>query len=323
MERLLNPEWMIPARPPRNRWVPRQHSLDDTPSFRAGEAPTLRDDMARPYWKGSISFGLVNVPVSLYPATHRRDFQFHLYHDADGGRIREKRVCERDGQEVPWQHIVKGYALSKTKVVSLTPEELRAAEPERDRAIGIEEFVKLEEIDPLQIEQSYYVAPEGRSAKAYALLAAALEKAEEVAIARIVLSTKQHLCLVRSVNGRLTLTTLMWADEVREAPEVPKVSVGGKELQMAEQLVRSMSGHFRPERFKDEHRERVEGLIKKKARGQTIEAPAEPPPNRVVDLARALEQSLAASRRSSAPAARARPARARRRAAPSRARARR
>ena len=145
---------------------------------------------------------------------------------------------------MPWQHIVKGYELSKTQVVTLTQEELRAADPERDRTIGIEEFVKLEEIDPLQLDQSYYVAPEGRSAKAYALLAEALEKAEQVAIARIVLSTKQHLCMVRSAEGRLVLTTLVWADEVREAPEVPRTGVGGKELQMAEQLVRSMSGKF-------------------------------------------------------------------------------
>src|SRR5262245_5316764 len=108
-----------------------------------------RPTMARPYWKGAISFGLVNVPVSLYPATRSLDFSFHLYHDADGGRIREKRVCERDGKEVPWNHVVKGYEVSKTKVVTLTQEELHAADPERDRTIGIEEFVKLEEIDPV------------------------------------------------------------------------------------------------------------------------------------------------------------------------------
>jgi DNA end-binding protein Ku len=280
--------------------------------------------MARPYWKGAISFGLVNVPVSLTPATKRLDFAFHLYHDADGGRIREKRVCERDGKEVPWQHIVKGYELSKTQVVTLTQEELHAADPERDRTIGIEQFVKLEEVDPLQIDGSYYVAPDGRSAKAYALLSAALEKTGQVAIARIVLSTKQHLCMLRSVDGRLVLTTLVWADEVREAPEIPKTPVVGKELQMAEQLVRSMSAKFDPAQFKDEHRARVEALIRKKARGQTIEVPAAAQPERVVDLARALEQSLAAARKGPAPAAaRARPARARRRAAPSRARARR
>jgi DNA end-binding protein Ku len=280
--------------------------------------------MARPYWKGAISFGLVNVPVSLSPATRRLDFSFHLYHDADGGRIREKRVCERDGREVSWQHIVKGYELSKTQVVTLTQEELRAADPERDRTIGIEEFVKLEEIDPLQIDSSYYVAPEGRSAKAYALLVEALERTGLVAIARIVLSTKQHLCMVRSVDGRLVLTTLVWADEVRDAPEVPQGSAGGKELHMAEQLVRSMSGKFDPAQFKDEHRARVEALIRKKAKGQPIEVPAQPQPSRVVDLARALEESLAAARKGPArAAARARPARARRRATPARARARR
>jgi DNA end-binding protein Ku len=278
--------------------------------------------MARPYWKGAISFGLVNVPVSLTPATRSLDFSFHLYHDEDGGRIREKRVCERDGKEVPWQHIVKGYEVSKTQIVTLTQDELRAADPDRDRTIGIEEFVKLEEVDPLQIDQSYYLAPEGRSAKAYALLAQALEKTEQVAIARIVLSTKQHLCMLRSTGGRMVLTTLVWTDEVREAPEIPRTTVGGKELQMAEQLVRSMSATFKPSRFKDEHRAKVEALIRKKAKGQPIEVPEAPQPERVVDLARALEQSLAAVRKSPRPAARARPARARRRATPARARAR-
>lgn len=280
--------------------------------------------MPRPYWKGSISFGLVNVPVSLYPATRRLDLQFHLYHDADGGRIREKRLCERDGQEVPWPHIVKGYAVSKSKVITLTQQELRAAEPDRDRTIGIEEFVKLQEIEPLQIDRSYHVTPEGRAAKAYALLVEALARTGQVAIARVVLSTKQHLCMVRSVGGRLILTTLVWADEVLAAPEVPKAAAGGKELQMAEQLVRSMSGHFRPERFKDEHRQRVEALIRRKAKGETIEVPPAPQPGRVVDLARALEESLLAARKGpERPAARARPVRARRRAAPSRAHTRR
>src|SRR5262249_872275 len=274
-------------------------------------------DMARPYWKGSISFGLVNVPVTLTPATRKLDFQFHLYHDADDGRIREKRVCELDGKEIPWQHIVKGYEVSKNQVVTLTQEELRAADPERDRTVSIEEFVELEEIDPLQIDQSYYVAPEGRSARAYALLAQALARTGDVAIGRMVLSTQQHLCMLRSVEGRLILTTLVWADEVREAPEIPRAAANGKELQMAEQLVRSMSGKFEPTRFKDEHRKRIEELIRKKAKGKPIEVPPPSPPERVVDLARALEESLAAARRRGAPQeGRARPPRAPRPPAP-------
>ena len=279
--------------------------------------------MPRPYWKGAISFGLVNVPVALYPAVRRLDLKAHLYHDADGGRIREKRVCEQDGQEVPWKHIVKGFAVSKNQVVTLTPEELRAADPERDRTIGIEEFVRLEEIDPLQIDQSYYVTPDERSAKGYGLLVQALARAEEVAIARVVLSTKQHLCMVRSVDGRLQLTTLVWADEVVEAPEVAKTPTGTRELQMAEQLVHSMTGKFEPTKFKDEHRGRVEALIRKKAKGQTIAPVKEAQPGRVVDLARALEQSLAAAKHAPTQRARARPARARRRSTPTRARARR
>src|SRR5262249_746269 len=254
----------------------------------------------------------------------RLDFSSHLYHDEDGGRIREKRVCERDGQEVPWQHIIKGYEVSKTQVVTLTQDELRAADPDRDRTIGIEEFVKLEEVDPLQIDQSYYVAPDGPSRKAYPLLPEALEKSEPVAIARIVLSTKPHLCMLRSTEGRMVLTTLVWADEVREAPEVPKESTGAKELQMAEQLVRSMSGKFQPSRFKDEHRARVEALIKKKAKGQTIEVPERARREGRGDLGRALEQSLVAAGKGPArAAARARPARALRRGTPARARARR
>ena len=278
--------------------------------------------MPRPYWKGAISFGLVNVPVALSPATSKKDVKFHLYHDADGGRIREKRVCEQDGEEVPWEHVVKGYQLSKNQVVTVTQEELHAADPERDKTIAIEQFVRPEEIDPVQLDQPYHVAPDARAGKAYALLVQALAKTEKVAVARIVLSTKEHLCILRSVDGRLMLNTLVWADEVRAAPEVPSTSTSSRELQMAEQLVRSMSARFKPESFRDQHRARVEALLEKKASGKTIEVAPEAKPSRVVDLAHALEQSLTAARRTGS-ASRAQPARARRRAPPARARARR
>jgi len=268
--------------------------------------------MARPYWKGSISFGLVNVPVALYPAVRRKDVRFHLYHDADGGRIREKRVCTLDDREVPWEHVVKGYELSKGQVVTVTQEELRAADPERERTIVIEEFVKLAQVEMMLYDQSYWVAPDGRAAKAYGLLVQALAKNDEVAVARIVLSTKEHLCLVRSAGGRLVLTTLIWADELQEAPEVPRAVTTAKELQMAEQLLRSMAGKFDASAFKDEHRRRVEALLRKKAQGKPIEVPAVPKASQVVDLARALEQSLATARGRKPRAARG-PTRARRR----------
>ena len=267
--------------------------------------------MARPYWKGSISFGLVNVPVALYPAVRRKDVRFHLYHDADGGRIREKRVCTLDDREVPWEHVVKGYEVSKGQVVTLTQEELRAADPERERTIVIEEFVKLDRVGVMLHDQSYWIAPEARSGKAYALLLQALARSDDVAVARIVLSTKEHLCLVRSDEGRLVLTTLIWADELQAPPEIARAATTAKELQMAEQLIRSMAGKFDARAFKDEHRARVEALVRKKAQGKTIEITAPAKAGQVVDLARALEQSLVSARRSGTRAGRG-PTRARR-----------
>jgi DNA end-binding protein Ku len=243
----------------------------------------------------------------------KKDVRFHLYHAADGGRIREKRVCTLDDREVPWEHVVKGYELSKAQVVTVTQEELRGADPERDRTIVIEEFVKLEQVDVMLYEQSYWVAPDARAGKAYALLVQALAKQDDVAVARIVLSTKQHLCLVRSAGGRLVLTTLIWADELTEAPDIHQSSTTAKELQMAEQLIRSMAGKFDPARFKDEHRTRVEALLRKKGQGKPIEVPAAPRARQVVDLVRALEQSLASASRRRPRVARG-PARARRRA---------
>ena len=289
--------------------------LDDArdAAFRPGRRRRTFGAMARPYWKGSISFGLVNVPVALYPAVRRKDVRFHLYHDADGGRIREKRVCTLDDREVPWEHVVKGYEVSKGQVVTLTQEEIRAADPERERTIVIEEFVKRDQVEAMLHDQSYWVAPDARSGKAYALLVQALARNDDVAVARIVLSTKEHLCLVRSASGRLVLTTLIWADELQAAPEISRATTTAKELQMAEQLIHSMSGKFDARAFKDEHRSRVEALLRKKAQGKPIEVAAPPKPAQVVDLARALEQSLvSAGRRGTRPGRG--PTRARRRA---------
>jgi DNA end-binding protein Ku len=173
------------------------------------------------------------------------------------------------------------------------------------------------------LDTPYYVAPDARAAKAYALLVQALEKTGLVAVARIVLSTKQHLCILRGVDGRLVLTTLVWADEVRQAPEVGKVASNPSELKMAEQLVRSMTAPFNPKSFRDDHRARVEKLLEKKASGESIEVPPESRVSRVVDLAQALQRSLTAASRSARRPGRALPARARRRAPPARARARR
>ena len=223
--------------------------------------------MARPYWKGAISFGLVNVPVSLYPATRKLDFSFHLYHDEDGGRIREKRVCERDGKEVPWQHIVKGYELSKTQVVTLTQEELRAADPERDRTIGIEEFVKLEEIDPLQLDQSVLRRAGGPFGEG---LRAPGGGAREGGAGGDRPHRAQHQAAPVHASER------QWPAGAHD----PRLGGGGARGPRgpADRGRRQGAPDGRaagplderqvpPSRFKDEHRGRVEALIRKKAKG--------------------------------------------------------
>jgi DNA end-binding protein Ku len=253
--------------------------------------------MARPMWKGSISFGLVNIPVGLSLAVRSKDVRFHQLHDEDGGRIKEKRFCEKDGKEVPYEHVVKGFEISKNRYVTVTREELQTVDPVADKTISIEEFVKLEEIDPVFFDRSYFVAPDGKGAgKPYALLANALEHTGHVGLARIVFSTSQHLCHIRSHGGQLMLTTMAYADEVAEAPETPKTDIAPKELQMAETLIDQMVGKFDPQKYKDERRERVLALLKRKADGKEIAAPPEAAPERVTSLIDALERSLAAGK---------------------------
>jgi DNA end-binding protein Ku len=251
----------------------------------------------RAMWKGSIGFSLVNIPVSLSPAVREQDIHFHQLHDADEGRIREKRFCEKDGKEVPYEHIIKGYELDKHRTVTVTREELKALDPKGDKTIAIENFVKLEEVDPLYYERSYYVYPEKTGTKAYALLVTALEETGRVGIARVVLSTKQHLCLIRVHDGVLVLTTLAYDDEVAVAPRLDHPATSGKELEMAKALVAQLETPFEPKAYKDEHRERVLELLQQKAKGKPLqlaeEAEVELPGG---SLAEVLERSLARSK---------------------------
>jgi DNA end-binding protein Ku len=264
-------------------------------------------------WKGSISFGLVNIPISLTPAVSPKDVHFHLFHDADGGRIRERRVCEVDGKEVAYEHVVKGYERSKGEVVTLTRDELKAMDPVADRTIAIETFVKLDELDPLLFDRSYFVMPEGRSDKAYALLASAMEASQMVGIGRVVLSSRQHLCMIRLSNGALQLITLVYADELVAAPARVKSTASKKEVEMATALVKQLAGPFAPGKFTDEYRERVLEAIEQKARGQALTPGAEPKAQKVTSLTEALERSLSQARNDDKP--RASPARAHPRAA--------
>ncbi len=258
--------------------------------------------MPRAIWSGSVSFGLVNVPVKLVTATSPKDVHFHQLHDADGARINQKRVCSHDGEEVDYNHIVKGYDLGGGRYVVVEPEELRAVDPEATRTIDIEEFVDLVDIDPLYFEHSYYLVPDERAAKPYALLVEAMAKTGKVALGRFVLRTKQYLATLRAKDGVLVLSTMLYADEViktsdLEVPTTKATAPSSRELTMAEQLVESLSTEFDPTKYHDDYRERVIDLIEKKADGQEIAQAPEPKPTApVVDLMAALEASLAAAR---------------------------
>ncbi|MDQ6692233.1 MAG: Ku protein [Candidatus Dormibacteraeota bacterium] len=257
--------------------------------------------MPRAIWSGAISFGLVNVPIKLFTATSTKDVRFHQLHDKDGARINQKRVCSKDGEEVPIEHIVKGYEVSRDKYVLITPEELDTLDPKASRTIDIQDFVDLDDIDPVYFESTYYMVPEKGATKAYALLLEAMRKSKKVAIARVVLRQKQHLVALRPVKNALSMETMLYADEV-VSPETLEglpdgVEVTDRELAMAQQLIDSLATDFKPEQYRDDYRERVLAMIDRKAEGQEIvaaEDEAESPP--VVDLMAALEASLAAAK---------------------------
>jgi len=256
--------------------------------------------MARAIWSGSISFGLVNIPVKLFSAVSHKEVRFHMLHDADGARINLKRFCSTENVEVPYEHVVKGYEISKGRYVTVTAEELEAADPKGARTIDIQDFVDLSEIDPIFYDQTYYLAPDRGAAKAYGLLLEAMRASGKVGIARVVLRTKQALSCVRPMGGALALSTMNYADEIvsPEALELPaRPAPAPRELEMAERLVASLTTKFEPERYHDETREKILALIERKAAGEEIVAPPAEPAAKVVNLADALAASLAAAKR--------------------------
>ncbi len=261
--------------------------------------------MARAIWSGSISFGLVNVPVKMHTAVRSQDLHFHQF-DPNGNRIRQKRVSEKTGKEVDYSDIVKGYEVKKGQFVMIDPDELDAYRPESTKTIDIEDFVDLDEIDPIFYDHPYYLAPGTGAAKPYKLLLDAMKEAGKVGIGRLVLRSKEHLVAIRPRDGVLTLETMLFADEVidpddlDDAPEDGKAKVGKKELEMARQLIDSLSGDFEPEKYHDEYRERVLDMIERKAEGEevVIEAPPEEP-KKAPDLMAALEASIADAKKQS------------------------
>ncbi len=260
--------------------------------------------MARAIWNGSISFGLVNIPVKLYTAVSKKSVSFHQLDDRTGARVRMQRVSAADGSEVPYEHIVKGYELAPDQYVVLDPAELDVLDPEATHTIDIEEFIDLADIDPVYFDTPYYVAPVKTAEKPYALLVRAMEQEGKVAVARFVLRTKQYLAALRPKDGALVLSTMVYADEVEpmdgvsELRDVAAIEPSEKELAMAAQLVVSLSADFDPSRYQDTYREQVLDLIERKAAGEEIVAApaAAPTETGVVDLVAALEASVAAAR---------------------------
>jgi DNA end-binding protein Ku len=261
--------------------------------------------MPRSIWSGSISFGLVNVPVKLVTATAPKDVRFHQLHSTDGGRVNQKRVCSVDGEEVDFSEIVKGYEIHKGQYVVVGPEELEALSPESTRSIDIEEFVDLAAIDPLYFEHSYDLMPDGAAERPYALLVEAMAGTGKVGIGRFVLRTKEYLAALRPLDGALVLSTMLFADEVISASDLEIKTTSDtkpseRELTMARQLVGSLSAEWEPEKYTDDYRAKVLELIEAKAAGNEIAVPEEPErPAPVVDLMAALEASLARAKEQS------------------------
>jgi DNA end-binding protein Ku len=260
--------------------------------------------MPRAIWSGAISFGLVNIPVKLYSAVSRQTVRFNQLDAESGQRIRQQRVNPESGEEVPYDQIVKGYEIGPDRYVTITPEELDALEPQKTRTIDIEDFVELAQIDPIYYDHPYYLAPDTGAGKAYRLLLDAMEEAGKVAIARVVIRSKENLVAVRPHDGVLTMETMLFSDEVIPPDSIEELgSLNGdlktseRELDMAQQLIDSLTSEFEPEKYRDEYRERVLELIERKAQGETvvIEAPPEEP-KEVPDLMAALEASIASAK---------------------------
>ena len=254
----------------------------------------------RAIWKGSISFGLVNVPISLYPATAQKELSFHLLRRSDLSPIKYKRVAEADGKEVPWDQIVKGYEYEKGKFVVLSEEDFKRADIQATQTIEVLEFVHLHEIDPVFFDRPYYLEPQKQGAKAYALLRDALKRMEMVGVAKVVIKTRQHLASVKPEQNALVLEIMHFAQELvsPSALQIPgDTAQGSREMQMACELIERLGGPWQPDKYTDDYQHALLQLIEKKiaAGGRTPAAaklPSGKRPTKVIDLVSVLQESL-------------------------------
>jgi DNA end-binding protein Ku len=254
-------------------------------------------------WSGSISFGLVNIPVKLFLAVREKRINFNMLHDQDHARLQRKLVCSADGKEVHPEHIVRGYEIAPDQYVIVHDRELENLAPKASRTIEIHDFVDAEDIDPIYYDRAYYLGPGEHAAKPYRLLLEAMEKSKKVAIATFVMREKQYLCALRPVEGVIGLSTMHFADEVMKSEEVGvnprEVKVEDREVKMAQHLIDSLSSDFKPDKYKDEYRERVMEMLEQKAKGEEIvtQPPVAEKPHRVINLMAALEASLAEAKK--------------------------
>lgn len=253
----------------------------------------------RPIWKGSISFSLVNIPISLYPATKREQLNFHLLRKSDQSPINYRRVAEADNKEVSWDQIVKGYEYEKGKFVVLKDEDFQRADIEATQSVDILEFVPLPEIDPMFFDKPYWLEPQKKGAKAYALLREALKKTGQVGIARVVIKTRQHVAAIKPEQNALVLELMHFAEELVQPTSLSipgSLDVGTRELEMATELIERMSSHWQPDKYTDEYRHALMHLIQKKIDSGGRTPPSGPPPKKpstkVIDLVSILEKSL-------------------------------
>jgi len=255
--------------------------------------------MARAIWKGNISFGLVNIPIALYAATRREELKFRLLRKDDLSPVNYKRVAEKDGKEVPWNQIVKGYEYEKGKYVVLRDEDFQRVDLEATQTVDIQDFVDLQEIDPMYFYKPYYLEPQKGGDKAYALLRDALKDTNKVGVAKVVIKTRQYLAGVKPEDGALVLELMHFADELADSEKlhVPrKLEVGKREMDMARSLIGSMTSKWQPEKYKDDYREALMEVIEEKveAGGKEIEQKPKkaPKPTKVIDLVSVLQKSL-------------------------------
>src|SRR5438128_734343 len=259
----------------------------------------------RAIWKGSISFGLVNIPIALYPATRREELKFRLLRKTDLSPVNYKRVAKKDDKEVPWDQIVKGYEYEKGKYVVLKDEDFERVDLEATQTVDIQDFVDVDEIDPMFFYKPYYLEPQKGGDKAYALLRDALKASKKVGIAKVVIKTRQYLAGVKPEDGALVLELMHFADELADTGKLhlpKKVEVGKRETNMAKSLIDSTSAKWNPEKYHDDYREALMEVIEEKveAGGKEIEEKSKPkkPSGKVIDLVAVLQESLAKTQES-------------------------